>query len=242
MIVFYVIKKYIFLEELKIVPAPNYYWVRSVSGGLRQDSTDFEDQELMQGISETLRSHSFETSPVLNPRFREYLSHHLPNQIDQELTSDPLQNFPLLRSAKEYLENDGWTYELLESHSTIAFGFEGDNGKWHCMIQTREKENQLIFYSSLENGIPQSMIEKIMRFITIVNYRLVVGNFEMDISDGELNYKTALDLDGIEPPESLIRNIIQTNLATFDRHLVGIQEILDGSSVDSALDKIEVSN
>ncbi len=242
MIVFYVIKKYIFLEELKIVPAPNYYWVCSVSGGLRQDSTDFEDQELMQGISETLRSHSFETSPVLNPRFREYLSHHLPNQIDQELTSDPLQNFPLLRSAKEYLENDGWTYELLESHSTIAFGFEGNNGKWHCMIQTREKENQLIFYSSLENGIPQSMIEKIMRFITIVNYRLVVGNFEMDISDGELNYKTALDLDGIESSESLIRNIIHTNLATFDRHLVGIQEILDGSSVDSALDKIEVSN
>jgi hypothetical protein len=216
--------------------------VRSVSGGLRQDSTELESREMMQEISKTLRSHSFETSPVLNPRFREYLSHHLPNQIDRELEPDSLQNFPLLRSAKEYLENDGWTYELLESHSTIAFGFEGNNGKWHCMVQTREKENQLIFYSSLEDGIPQSMIEKIMRFITIVNYRLVVGNFEMDISDGELNYKTALDLDGIESSQSLIRNIIHTNLATFDRHLVGIQEILGGSSVDSALDKIEVSS
>ena len=127
----------------------------------------------------------------------------------------------------------------MESHSTIAFGFEGKNGKWHCMVQTREKENQLIFYSSLENGIPESMIEKIMRFITIVNYRLVVGNFEMDISDGELNYKTALDLEGIDPPQLLIRNIIQTNLATFDRHLLGINSIIEGKSVNSALDIIE---
>ena len=147
-----------------------------------------------------------------------------------------------MKLAKEYLESDGWTYELLESHSTIAVGFEGKNGKWHCMVQTRENENQLIFYSSLENGIPESMIEKIMRFITIVNYRLVVGNFEMDISDGELNYKTALDLDGIDPPQSLIRNIIQTNLATFDRHLLGINSIIEGKSVNSALDIIETES
>tara|TARA_B100000945_G_scaffold185442_1_gene148683 strand:+ start:483 stop:1208 length:726 start_codon:yes stop_codon:yes gene_type:complete len=238
---FYVIKKYFFLEELKIVPMPNNYWVCPVSGGLRQDSTEMDEREMMQGISETLRSHSFENSPVLNRRFREYLSHHLPNQIDRELDLDPLKEFPLLKCAKEYLENDGWTFELLESHSTIAFGFEGNNGKWHCMIQTREKENQLIFYSSLENGVSQLMIENLMRFITIVNYRLVVGNFELDISDGELNYKTALDLDGIESSQALIRNIIHTNLATFDRHLPGIQSILDGSSVDSALDIIELT-
>ena len=216
------------------------YWGALMSGRFEQETSSLSDQEFMEGISDTLRSHSFSSNPELSPRFKEYLTQNIPEQIDRKI--DPLKEYPLLKLAKEYLESDGWTYELLESHSTIAFGFEGKNGKWHCMVQTREKENQLIFYSSLENGIPESAIEKIMRFITIVNYRLVVGNFEMDISDGELNYKTALDLDGIDPPQSLIRNIIQTNLATFDRHLLGINSIIEGKSVNSALDIIETES
>jgi len=216
------------------------YWGAVMSGRFSQDSSSMGDKEFMASISSTLRSHSFSSTPELNPRFKEYLQREIPDRIDKKI--EPLKDYPLLKSAKEYLEDDGWTFELLETHSTIAFGFEGRNGKWHCMIQTREKENQLIFYSSLENGIPEFVIEKIMRFITIVNYRLVVGNFEMDISDGELNYKTALDLDEVDPPPSLIRNMIQTNLATFDRHLLGITAIIEGSSVDSALDIIELDS
>ena len=209
-------------------------------GRIRQDSSSLDDQKLLTDLSSHLRTHTFSSTPELNPRFKEYLTQYIPETIDQKI--DPMKDYPLLKSAKEYLENDGWTFELLESHSTIAFGFEGRNGKWHCMVQTREKENQLIFYSSLENGIPEEYIEKLMRFITIVNYRLVVGNFEMDISDGELNYKTALDLDEISPSQSLIRNMIQTNLATFDRHLLGIKAIIEGASVDLALDAIELAS
>ena len=208
-------------------------------GRFRQDSSSLDDQKWAD-LSSHLRTHTFSSTPELNPRFKQYLTQYIPETIDQQI--DPLKDYPLLKSAKDYLENDGWTYELLESHSTIAFGFEGRNGKWHCMVQTREKENQLIFYSSLENGIPEEMIEKLMRFITIVNYRLVVGNFEMDISDGELNYKTALDLDEITPSQSLIRNMIQTNLATFDRHLLGINSIIEGKSVDFALDIVEIES
>ena len=208
-------------------------------GRFRQDSSSLDDQKWAD-LSSHLRTHTFSSTPELNPRFKQYLTQYIPETIDQQI--DPLKDYPLLKSAKDYLENDGWTYELLESHSTIAFGFEGRNGKWHCMVQTREKENQLIFYSSLENGIPEEYIEKLMRFITIVNYRLVVGNFEMDISDGELNYKTALDLDEITPSQSLIRNMIQTNLATFDRHLLGINSIIEGKSVDFALDIVEIES
>ena len=115
-----------------------------MSGRFEQDYTALSDHEFMEGISDTLRSHSFSSSPELNPRFKEYLTRNIPEQIDRKI--DPLKEYPLLKLAKEYLESDGWTFELLESHSTIAFGFEGRNGKWHCMVQTREKENQLIFY------------------------------------------------------------------------------------------------
>ena len=109
------------------------------------------------------------------------------------------------------------------------------------MIQTRELEEQMIFYSSLSENIPPNRIDTMIRFITMVNYRLVVGNFELDVTDGELNYKTALDLEGVNLNHDMIRNIIHTNLATFDRHLPGIKIILDGGSTEQAMDAIEMN-
>jgi len=40
----------------------------------------------------------------------------------------------------------------------------------------------------------------------------------------------------------MIRNIIHTNLATFDRHLPGIQIILGGGSTEGAMDAIEMNH
>ncbi len=146
-----------------------------------------------------------------------------------------------MESARNYLEKNEWNFEVLSDHSTIALGFEGVNGEWHCMIQTRELEEQMIFYSSLSENISSNRIETMMRFITMANYRLVVGNFELDVTDGELNYKTALDLESVTLNNDMIRNIIHTNLATFDRHLPGVQIILNGGSTEEAMDAIEMN-
>ena len=175
---------------------------------------------------------------------RSYLKDELPQEIDngiEELREKKsnLELPSLLESARNYLQENEWNFEILTDHSTIALGFEGVNGEWHCMIQTRELEEQMIFYSSLSENIPPNRIDTMMRFITMVNYRLVVGNFELDVTDGELNYKTALDLESVNLKHDMIRNIIHTNLATFDRHLPGIQIILDGGSTEQAMDAIE---
>ena len=40
----------------------------------------------------------------------------------------------------------------------------------------------------------------------------------------------------------MIRNIIHTNLATFDRHLPGIQIILGEGTTEEAMDAIEMNH
>ena len=209
------------------------------------DSPD-EIFENFQKLSSTLRSTSYEPSPILSDKIRSYLKDELPEEIEsgveelQEKKPNLIQS-PLLESARNYLEKNEWNFEVLSDHSTIALGFEGVNGEWHCMIQTRELEEQMIFYSSLSENISSNRIETMMRFITMANYRLVVGNFELDVTDGELNYKTALDLESVTLNNDMIRNIIHTNLATFDRHLPGVQIILNGGSTEEAMDAIEMN-
>lgn len=211
----------------------------------KMDSPD-EIFENFQKLSSTLRSTSYEPSPILSDKIRSYLKDELPEEIEsgveelQEKKPNLIQS-PLLESARNYLEKNEWNFEVLSDHSTIALGFEGVNGEWHCMIQTRELEEQMIFYSSLSENISSNRIETMMRFITMANYRLVVGNFELDVTDGELNYKTALDLESVTLNNDMIRNIIHTNLATFDRHLPGVQIILNGGSTEEAMDAIEMN-
>ena len=207
------------------------------------DSPD-EILEKFQTLSSTLRSSSYEPSSILSERIRSYLKDELPQDIDRGVEKlyekeSSFEKSPLLENARNYLEDNEWNFEVLLDHSTIALGFEGVNGDWHCMIQTRELEEQMIFYSSLSENISPNRIDTMMKFITMVNYRLVVGNFELDVTDGELNYKTALDLESVNLKHDMIRNIIHTNLATFDRHLPGIQIILDGGSTEQAMDAIE---
>ena len=222
---------------------------KGMSAGSDQDfEIDPPDEilEKFKTLSSTLRSTSYEPSPILSDRIRSYLKDELPEDIDRgveelEGKTPNFQKSPLLENARNYLENNEWNFEVLLDHSTIALGFEGVNGEWHCMIQTRELEEQMIFYSSLSENIPPNRIDTMIRFITMVNYRLVVGNFELDVTDGELNYKTALDLEGVNLNHDMIRNIIHTNLATFDRHLPGIKIILDGGSTEQAMDAIEMN-
>ena len=222
---------------------------KGMSAGSNQDflvdSTD-EIYEKFQKLSSTLSDPSYEPSSILSERIRSYLKDELPQEIErgveelQEKESN-LELPSLLKTARNYLQKNEWNFEILPDHSTIALGFEGVNGEWHCMIQTRESEEQMIFYSSLSENIPSNKIDTMMRFITMVNYRLVVGNFELDVTDGELNYKTSLDLESVHLNHEMIRNIIHTNLATFDRHLPGIKIILDGGLTEQAMDAIEMN-
>ncbi len=222
---------------------------KGMSAGSNQDFFEDTTDEIFlkyQKLSSTLSNPSYEPSSILSERMRSYLKDELPQEIDngiEELREKKsnLELPSLLESARNYLQENEWNFEILTDHSTIALGFEGVNGEWHCMIQTRELEEQMIFYSSLSENIPPNRIDTMMRFITMVNYRLVVGNFELDVTDGELNYKTSLDLEGVDLNHEMIRNIIHTNLATFDRHLPGIKIILDGGLTEQAMDAIEMN-
>ena len=71
------------------------YWGALMSGRFEQDYSSMSDQEFMEGISDTLRSHSFSSSPELSPRFKEYLTRNIPEQIDRKI--DPLKEYPLLK-------------------------------------------------------------------------------------------------------------------------------------------------
>jgi hypothetical protein len=107
--------------------------------------------------------------------------------------------------------------------------FSGDAGKWNCFAQAREEQDQMVFYSVLPFQVPEEYRQEIALFLTRANYGMILGNFELDLSDGEVRYKTATDFEGnseIEP--AMIKPHIYANVMTMDRYYGAIQAVAAG--------------
>ncbi len=149
----------------------------------------------------------------------------------------------LFNALVEFFEEDNWDFQWVAGASVLSMGFSGKNGKWLCYAQAREYEEQVTFYSVLAANAPQDKRHKVAEFITRVNYGMVIGNFEMDYEDGEIRYKTSLDVEGSTLGASMIRQLVYANLIITDRYLPGVMRVIySDDSPTKVLDSIELDD
>ncbi len=67
---------------------------------------------------------------------------------------------------------------------------------------------------------------------------MIMGNFEMDIDDGEIRYKTSIDVEGSDLTPPLIRQVVYANLIITDRYHNGVMRVL--YSDDTPLQALEL--
>lgn len=126
----------------------------------------------------------------------------------------------------DFFDQDNWRYQRLPDEPIISLGYSGENGSFQCYARAREEQVQFIFYSICSAKAPLHRRQAMAEFITRANYGLIIGNFEMDFNDGEIRYKTSVDVDGAELTFALARHIVYANVITMDRYLPGIMRVL----------------
>lgn len=140
----------------------------------------------------------------------------------------------------EFFEEDEWDFQWVEGMSVLSMGFSGKNGKWTCYAQARETQQQLVFYSVLPVNVPEASRMKMAEFLTRANYGMIIGNFELDFADGEVRYKTSVDVEGSELAMPLIRQMVYANIIITDRYFPGIMQVIYSNILpEDALRQIE---
>ena len=67
-----------------------------------------------------------------------------------------------------------------------------------------------------------------------------IGNFEMDYGDGEIRYKTSIDVGDDRLTYALIAKLVEPNIAMMDNYLPGImQVIVEGTTPLQAIELVE---
>jgi hypothetical protein len=126
----------------------------------------------------------------------------------------------------DFMEEEDWNYEILEGETVLRFNFKGRAGRLFCYADVEEEKDWLIFYSYLPVNAPAEKMVTVAEFITRANRGMRIGNFELDFEDGEVRYKTSIDIEGGELTSKMIHNLLQANLYTMDRYFSGIMEVI----------------
>lgn len=114
--------------------------------------------------------------------------------------------------------------------------------EWGCMMRFFESQQLLAVYSIFPFSVPDSHRREMLAVISYLNYDLVLGNMEMDVSDGELRFKTSLDLEVTGLNEFVLAYLLQSNFSVVSRlhaTLVGIvAKSTPAETVSEAVDSL----
>ena len=183
------------------------------------------------------------SNPDLNHSFDNNLYNSLNSNLDSTLDNDvdtdayfdndiegmtkqySANDTPIVNYLKQYFDEQQWHYNHYrpkssgnkshDSQQSHHLSLRMGNKKLDCgyLFRVQEKNNLLAVYGILPFLIPESHQSAAMLLITQINYDMLIGNLEMDINDGEIRYKNAIDVEAVGMDENTIEHLLQSVIA-----------------------------
>ena len=147
------------------------------------------------------------------------------NDIEGMTKQNSDDDTPIVNYLKQYFDEQQWHYNHYrpkssdsdnnDSQQSHYLSFRMRNKKLDCgyLFRVQEHNNLLAVYGILPFLIPESHQSAAMLLITQINYDMLIGNLEMDINDGEIRYKNAIDVEAVGMDESTIEHLLQSVIA-----------------------------
>lgn len=164
----------------------------------------------------------------------------LTQSLSDALAQDLSPTRQMLDQLITFFTNDDWSFTRLQGQPILYTAIQGKNGEWNCFAQVRDDQAQFAFYSICPVPAPEDKRLAIAEFITRANSGMILGNFELDFDDGEIRYKTSIDVTDDFLSQALIKQLVYANVSMMDEYLPGIQAVIGGdASPVEAIRKIE---
>ena len=138
------------------------------------------------------------------------------NSAEQKSESD----LSIVDYLKQYFDDKGWHYnhyqpKARDSQKSHYLSLRMRNKQLDCgyLFRVQERNKLLAVYGILPFLIPESHQSAAILLITQINYDMMVGNLEMDINDGEIRYKNAIDVEAVGLDDDILEHLLQSIIA-----------------------------
>ncbi|MEQ9234516.1 YbjN domain-containing protein [Coleofasciculus sp. E2-BRE-01] len=193
----------------------------------------------LSAMTEKATSQMLEASTNFLKKLDDFNLDKLVQELEAAFKATPI-NKSIFEQIANFFTADDWTYTKIQGEPTLHLAFQGKNGTWTCYAKAREEEQQVVFYSICPIKAPKTKRRALGEFIARANYGMIIGNFELDFTDGEIRYKTSVDVEGSTLTFALIKRLVYTNIMMMDEYLPGITSVIKGdASPEDAIAQIE---
>jgi hypothetical protein len=99
-----------------------------------------------------------------------------------------------------------------------------------------------VFYLNFGVATADDRKSEIAKFLTLANFNLMNGNFEMDYEDGLIRFRSGVCFQGTELSGALIRNVILFAMNTVEHYAEGVIDVVArGKSAEQAFQEASAS-
>ena len=147
-------------------------------------------------------------------------------------------------AVRDYLDADDWHYEYVAEHAFIRAGvtLKCKLKSARLIIQFRKTDYNVYMISPVTADTER--LGEVLRFAALANYGLANGNFEVDVHDGEIRYKSYVNCEAYDTlPKDVIEDSSNVCWAMMERYGNGFAALAMGfSDADTEIKKAEPSS
>ena len=139
-----------------------------------------------------------------------------------------------------YMASSRQHFESEPDGDLIVAHIGGEHGYWHTYIQITDdgEARRVVIHGHLPALIPASARHKVAELLTRINYDLLVGNFELGLDDGEMLFKTSVDLADSQLTLAMFERMYQLNCQVMNEHYGQIWNVAFGEAIAPSLNAI----
>lgn len=206
-------------------------WTNDSASGMSQDAISETIEKMNKVFEEWTDRLSEMTEQAISETFEEVTSafEEVAESLS-EATQETTSSKQIFQEIVNFFTADDWPFTKIQGEPVLLTAFQGENGKWTCYAKARVEQEQFIFYSICPINAPQDKRIIVAEFLTRANSGTIVGNFELDFADGEIRYKTSIDVKGDLLSSALIKQLVYANVMMMDEYLPGIMSVIDGDA------------
>ncbi|MEJ7759260.1 MAG: YbjN domain-containing protein [Gemmatimonadaceae bacterium] len=146
----------------------------------------------------------------------------------------------LLQVVHQALEEYSWRYDTVNDNTAVVFRVAGAHIPHDFFISIDEELKTVVCYLNTTYRVPESIRPAVCELLTRANYGLRVGNFEMDMADGELRYKASIGVEGGTLVPRMVHLLIASASGVFDIYYPAVMKVVYGNQTpEEAIREVE---
>jgi hypothetical protein len=138
-------------------------------------------------------------------------------------------NMSMFDKVTQFLAQENWKGVLVDHEDKVLhLGAGGSNGSYRVAIHVKEDDNVLLVFVQCPIKVPQDKRLVVAEYLTRANYGVTVGNFELDLGDGEVRVKGSIDYADGDLTAQMVDRLLSRCGSTMDRYFPGLMKIIYG--------------